>query len=126
VGNDSESLQVNRMDSRAISLARNETHLRKGVSNMTHPAISTEELSYRKRRGWTMFPGIERVYVNERARKDLGWRPKYDFRYVLDRLRAGDDPGSPLSRLSGQRDTTPGPFQKGLIPWVDSGLPALN
>ena len=36
------------------------------------------------RRGWKMFPGIDRVYVNERARNDLGWQPQYDFRYVLD------------------------------------------
>lgn len=36
------------------------------------------------RRGWKMFPSIERVYVNERARNDLGWHPRYDFRYVLD------------------------------------------
>jgi UDP-glucose 4-epimerase len=27
------------------------------------------------RRGWRMFPSIDRVYVNERARKELGWRP---------------------------------------------------
>src|SRR5215467_4253426 len=44
-----------------------------------------------ERRGWKMFPGIERVYVNERARTELGWRPKYDFAYVLDRLRSGGD-----------------------------------
>jgi nucleoside-diphosphate-sugar epimerase len=35
------------------------------------------------RRGWKMFPGIERVYVNDRARKDLGWRPRYEFSHVL-------------------------------------------
>ena len=37
-------------------------------------------------RGWRMFPSIERVYVNERARRELGWAPRYDFRYALDRL----------------------------------------
>src|SRR5262249_19764631 len=25
------------------------------------------------RRGWSMFPGIDRVYVNELARRELGW-----------------------------------------------------
>ncbi|MFT3820953.1 MAG: hypothetical protein QM750_25575 [Rubrivivax sp.] len=24
-------------------------------------------------RGWRMFDGIDRVYVNERARRELGW-----------------------------------------------------
>jgi nucleoside-diphosphate-sugar epimerase len=55
------------------------------------------------RRGWRMFPGIDRVYVNERARKDLGWRPRYDFRHVLDRLRAGADFRSPLARAVGSK-----------------------
>jgi UDP-glucose 4-epimerase len=27
--------------------------------------------------GWKMLPSIDRVYVNERARMELGWRPKY-------------------------------------------------
>jgi UDP-glucose 4-epimerase len=48
-------------------------------------------------RGWRMLPGIDRVYVNERARSELGWRPRFDFRYALDRLRAGDDPRSRLA-----------------------------
>jgi UDP-glucose 4-epimerase len=54
-------------------------------------------------RGWTMFPGIERVYVNERARTDLGWSPRYDFRHALDLLRAGEDPRSPLARSIGAK-----------------------
>ena len=55
------------------------------------------------RRGWTMFPSIERVYVNARARRDLGWSPRYDFRRVLDCLEAGEDPRSPLSREVGAK-----------------------
>lgn len=55
------------------------------------------------RRGWKMFPRIERVYVNERARNDLGWRPRYDFAFVLDRLKASDDPRSPLARAVGAK-----------------------
>jgi len=31
------------------------------------------------RLGWKMFPHIDRVYVNDRARAQLGWRPRYDF-----------------------------------------------
>nr|MBA3433571.1 NAD(P)-dependent oxidoreductase [Actinomycetota bacterium] len=48
-------------------------------------------------RGWTMFPSIDRVYVNARARKELGWAPRYDFRSALDRLAAGEDPRSALA-----------------------------
>jgi UDP-glucose 4-epimerase len=41
-------------------------------------------------RGWTMFPRIERVYDNARARERLGWTPRHDFAYALDRLAAGE------------------------------------
>ena len=54
-------------------------------------------------RGWRMFPAIERVYVNERARTDLGWLPRYDFRHALDRLAAHADPFSPLTRTIGRK-----------------------
>ena len=56
-----------------------------------------------ERRGWKMLPSIDRVYVNERARNELGWRPKYDFRSIVDRLQAGDDMRSPLARLVGSK-----------------------
>jgi UDP-glucose 4-epimerase len=54
-------------------------------------------------RGWRMFPAIERVYVNERARTDLGWSPRLDFRYALDRLAEHADPFSPLTRTVGAK-----------------------
>jgi UDP-glucose 4-epimerase len=55
------------------------------------------------RRGWRMFPSVGRVYVNARARADLGWSPRYDFRSVLDALKAGRDPLSPLGRAVGAK-----------------------
>jgi len=60
------------------------------------------EAEYR-RRGWSMFPSIERVYVNERARRELGWRPRWDFRYVVERLRADADPRSALALTVGYK-----------------------
>ena len=55
------------------------------------------------RRGWKMLPRIDRVYVNERARHELGWQPRYDFQFVLDRLRVGQDFKSPLARRVGSK-----------------------
>ena len=49
-------------------------------------------------RGWRLFPSIDRVYVNDEARQALGWRPRYDFAYALERLKAGEDPRSELDR----------------------------
>jgi len=37
------------------------------------------------------------------ARAVLGWRPRYDFGTVLDRLKAGQDPRSPLARAVGAK-----------------------
>jgi UDP-glucose 4-epimerase len=54
-------------------------------------------------RGWSLFRRIDRVYVNELARRALGWRPKYDFRHVLDSLRAGRDFRSPLALAIGSK-----------------------
>jgi UDP-glucose 4-epimerase len=54
-------------------------------------------------RGWKMLPGIDRVYVNDRARSELGWRPRYDFRHALDRLRAGEDARSALALAVGAK-----------------------
>jgi len=55
------------------------------------------------RLGWRMFPSVGRVYVNASARADLGWSPRYDFRAVLDALKAGEDPRSPLARAIGAK-----------------------
>jgi UDP-glucose 4-epimerase len=60
-----------------------------------------EEVYYRH--GWSMFPQIDRVYVNDKARNELGWRPKYDFARVVDLLAAGEDPRSPLARAIGSK-----------------------
>lgn len=46
---------------------------------------------------WRMFPSLDRVYVNARARDDLGWRPAYDFASILERLRVGEPPFSKLA-----------------------------
>jgi UDP-glucose 4-epimerase len=55
------------------------------------------------RRGWKMFAGIDRVYVNDSARTGLGWRPRYDFQYVLERLARGDDFRSELAQKVGSK-----------------------
>ena len=55
------------------------------------------------RRGWRMFPSIERVYVNDLARRELGWSPRCDFRFALDRLADGADPRSPLALSIGAK-----------------------
>jgi UDP-glucose 4-epimerase len=55
------------------------------------------------KRGWRMFPTIDRVYDNRAAVADLGWRPQYDFRRALDSLAAGQDFRSPLAQTVGAK-----------------------
>ncbi len=54
-------------------------------------------------KGWKMFRAIDRVYVNERARRELGWSPRHDFRQALDSLAAGADPRSAVARTIGAK-----------------------
>ncbi|WP_226467429.1 NAD-dependent epimerase/dehydratase family protein [Luteimonas panaciterrae] len=67
-------------------------------------------------RGWRMFPGIDRVYVNALAREELGWRPRYDFAHVLARLRTGEDPRSPLAQAIGSKGYHSETFEDGVYP----------
>lgn len=55
------------------------------------------------RRGWSMLPSIERVYVNAKARRELGWQPRHDFASEIARLASGALPGSALARRIGAK-----------------------
>jgi len=63
-----------------------------------------------------MFPGIDRVYVNERARRELGWHPRYDFSYVLGRLSGDEDPRSALAQSVGSKGYHAEIFSEGPYP----------
>ncbi len=89
--------------------------LRANAPRVVRRRIPDYEAEY-ARRGWRMFPTIDRVYVNERARKDLDWRPRYDFRYVLDCLRAEADFRSPLARVIGIKGYYAHKFAEGPYP----------
>ena len=66
--------------------------------------------------GWRMFPAIDRVYVNARARSALGWRPVYDFARVVSDLAAGEPLGSPLTRQVGIKGYHVEDFAEGPYP----------
>ena len=76
--------------------------LRKGAPAVVRRYLPSYETEY-ERRGWSLMPSIDRVYVNERARTQLGWQPKYDFRYIIERLRASKDFRSPLAIAVGAK-----------------------
>jgi UDP-glucose 4-epimerase len=41
--------------------------------------------------------------VNERAQKELGWQPRFDFAHIIDLLSSGEDPRSLLARAIGSK-----------------------
>ena len=89
--------------------------LRVDAPRVVRQRVPDYEVEY-QRRGWKMFPSIDRVYVNERARKELDWKPRYDFHHVIDRLRAGEDLRSPLARSIGSKGYHAKAFSEGPYP----------
>jgi nucleoside-diphosphate-sugar epimerase len=76
--------------------------LRTNAPEVVRHRVPEYEAEY-ARRGWRMFPTIDRVYVNDRARRELGWQPRYDFRTVLRKLAKNEYPRSELSAVIGSK-----------------------
>jgi UDP-glucose 4-epimerase len=68
------------------------------------------------RLGWKMFAGIDRVYVNAKARQLLGWKPRHDFRDVIGRIGRGEDPRSALAIAIGSKGYHDEVFEQGPYP----------
>ncbi len=67
-------------------------------------------------RGWRMFPAVDRVYVNARARQDLGWKPVVDFAHAIARLATGEPPHSRLAGQVGSKGYHGNAFADGRYP----------
>ena len=91
------------------------TELRAAAPRVVQRYVPEYQAEY-ARRGWAMFPGLDRVYVNARARQVLGWQPRYDFRRVIDALQAGEDFRSPLARAVGVKGYHHRSFEQGPYP----------
>jgi UDP-glucose 4-epimerase len=64
-----------------------------------------------EKRGWRMLPSIDRVYDNALARRELGWRPKWDFSAIIDRLGKTGDIRGPLATQIGVKGYHPELFE---------------
>ncbi|MEO1136462.1 MAG: NAD(P)-dependent oxidoreductase [Pseudomonadota bacterium] len=71
------------------------------------------------RRRWRMFETLDRVYVNDLARRELGWRPQIDFFSALARLREDENPFSPLKEIIGEKGYHDETFEDGPFPVDD-------
>jgi UDP-glucose 4-epimerase len=89
--------------------------LRVNAPRVVRQRVPDYEAEY-DRRQWRMFPSIDRVYANERARNELGWVPRYDFNCILGQLKADEDMRSPLAQLVGSKGYHAQVFSDGPYP----------
>jgi UDP-glucose 4-epimerase len=89
--------------------------LRKDTPAVVSRLFPEFEEIYRSK-NWKMLPVIDRVYVNVKARTDLNWKPKYDFTYVLDRVKNNQDFRSELAKSIGKKGYHSGELNKGAYP----------
>lgn len=97
-------------------------HLRADAPGVVRERVPEYEAEY-ERRQWKMFPTVDRVYVNERARNEMGWQPRYDFASIIDRLKRGDDVRSPLAQLVGSKGYHAEVFADGPFPVEEAVMP---
>ena len=89
--------------------------LRNRATQVVRRYVPEYEQEY-ARRSWTMVPDIDRVYANDKARAELGWQPRHDFRALISRLKADDDIRSPLAREIGRKGYHDRVFSDGPYP----------
>jgi nucleoside-diphosphate-sugar epimerase len=89
--------------------------LRSNAPAVVERLVPEHEAPY-ARLGWRLPGGIDRVYVNEKARTELGWAPAYDFRRVIGQLQAGGEFGSALARQVGAKGYHAEAFAEGPYP----------
>lgn len=89
--------------------------LRNHAPRVVHRYVPEYEDEY-ARRGWSMMGGIDRVYVNDKARRELGWQPRHNFRTLMVRLKQDGDIASPLARAIGSKGYHDRVFSEGPYP----------
>ncbi len=69
--------------------------LRKDAGRVVRQYVDFEETFSEKK--WSMYEAVDRVYINQLAREELGWEPEHSFKTVLERVKNG---GSALSSFA--------------------------
>jgi UDP-glucose 4-epimerase len=64
-------------------------------------------------RGWRFPSRLDRVYVNDRARTELGWRPRFDLNSIAEMVAADGTVHTPLARQVGSKDYVASSYHRG-------------
>ena len=78
-----------------------------------------------KERGWRFPERLDRVYVNDRARRELGWRPRFDLNAIAARVANGEPVRTPLSQLVGAKEYPGSQYHLGVFQPADTGAPKI-
>jgi UDP-glucose 4-epimerase len=89
--------------------------LRSDAARVLAQRVPAFEAVYRQL-GWRMFPTLDRVYSNARARQVLGWQPGTDFHSVIRRVAAGQPMETALVREVGSKGYHGGAYRDGIYP----------
>ena len=76
--------------------------LRRDAAAVVRRYVPAYEAEYRRLK-WLMLPSIDRVYVNELARSELGWTPLYNFHSIIEGLKQSSESRSPLAIAVGSK-----------------------
>ena len=92
--------------------------LRRNAPSVVRRYVPSYEAEY-ARRGWSMLSAIDRVYVNDLARNQLGWQPSYGFAFAVERLGASEEFRSTLAIAVGAKGYHGESFSEGPYPTGD-------
>jgi nucleoside-diphosphate-sugar epimerase len=64
-------------------------------------------------RGWRFPSGVDRVYVNDSARRELGWRPRFDLDEIARLVASDGTVRTPLAQLVGSKEYVASSYHRG-------------
>ena len=71
-------------------------------------------------RGWRFPSRLDRVYVNSRARLELGWRPRFDLHAIALMVAADGTVRTPMAQRVGSKEYVASSYHRGAFrPYVD-------
>jgi nucleoside-diphosphate-sugar epimerase len=64
-------------------------------------------------RGWRFPSRLDRVYVNTRARRELGWRPRFDLHAIAQMVAADGTVLTPMAQRVGSKEYVASSYHRG-------------
>jgi len=66
-------------------------------------------------RGWRFPSRLDRVYANDRARRELGWRPRFDLNAIAQMVASDGTVRTPFAREVGSKEYVASSYHRGMF-----------